>query len=907
MSPQYRPAVTRAIGLEAVAAGGRWPLGCQDPELGQTGSWACLSAQTLFPLGSQTTSPRDEMGRPTRANPRPELLTRSGPSMGGIAVSIHFAGRCVDRHHGRGRDRQPTRLICSLAVLTLALAGAGCASISPTPSVGPSGVGETQPQAPTVAPSGALGKTQSKSLVTQPSQPGFATTGSMVSPSRGLQTATLLTDGRVMVVGGQTVTAGSVSYFSSGELYDPATGAFTATGSMHDARESHTATLLQDGRVLIVGGQNDQVLASAELYDPKTGKFSPTGAMAKPRENQTATLLTDGRVLVAGGNGTGGDAAPLATAEIYDPKTGAFSSTGSMSTARLRAGATRLSDGRVLIVGGEDANLSPIFSAEIYDPRSGLFSPTGSMSAGAFSVAAISMLDGRVFVVGAGAGTTATAEIYDPTNGSFSVTGRMAVPHPDAAVLLDDGRVLVIGGYWAGDAGSATADLYDPTTNTFGPGGTLVSPRLDESATVMADGRVLLAGGVDDASAEVYTPPAPGAGITPAPSPTPNLPEEIAGLPVTNLQANQIGRSPTVLTTAFGSLVYGIASKGSTAEVTVSNLSTGSARVADVGLPADETIGDPLGLTQPYAATDGRYLVVYATHSSDPQPGRIAIGGCTPSGGDWQLLVAPLDPTTGLPSSDFTVFASGVTKRVFNAPLGGEGGNCWYENTVFAVDSGMIAYTVDDVSSSRPMGSRILLRSLADGSTLRSVVATEMVYEVRVAGTTIAWGESQNISVTDQPAQGEIRVSTATHPTPLDIASGPVSPSGGDGRQLPALRLVGDEISWEGLGNTSVWYQKIGEGSPLRLTPVDLICQLAGSTPGHVAVSCSWSETSGATEPAVLVVATIGAGLSRVAGVPADAMLRPVVSNGWFVDSGGQVAYQPVTNTYGAPLSALGM
>jgi hypothetical protein len=823
-------------------------------------------------------------------------------------VSVDHAGRRVDRHPGWGRDRQLTRLASSLAVLTLALAGAGCASVSPTPTAATSGVEETQAQAPSVAPSGAVVKTPSKSLVTLASQPGFAATGSMVSPSRGLQTATLLTDGTVLIVGGQTVTEGAVSVFSSGELYDSATGAFTATGSMQEARECHTASLLQGGRVLIVGGQNDQVLASAELYDQQTRRFSPTGSMAGPRENQTATLLTDGRVLIAGGNGADGDTAPLATAEIYDPKTGTFSSTGSMSTARLRAGAARLSDGRVLVVGGEDANLSPIFSAEIYNPRSGSFSPTGSMSTGAFSVAAISMLGGRVFVIGAGADATATAQIYDPTNGSFSATGRMAVPHPDTAVLLHDGRVLVIGGYWAGDAGSATADLYDPKTNTFGPGGTLMSPRLDESATVMADGRVLLAGGVDGASAEVYTPPQLGATITPAPSPTPNLPAEIAGLPVTNLPANQIGRSPTVLTTAFGSLVYEIASKGSTAEVTVGNLSTGSARVADVGLPTDETmLGDMLGLTRPYAATDGHYLVVYATHSSDPQPSQIAIGGCNPRGRDWQLLTAPLDPTTGLPSSDFKVFASGVMNRVFNAPLGGEGGNCRYQNTVFAVDSGMIAYTVDDVSSSRPMGSRILLRSLVDGSTLRSVVATEMVYEVRISGTTIGWGESQNISITDQPAQGKIKVSTAAHPTPLDIASGPVSSSGGAGRELPALQLVGDEISWEGLGNTSVWYQRLGEGSPLRLTPVDLICQLAGSTPGHLAVACSWWETSGATEPAVLIVATIGAGLRQVTGVPADAALRPIVSNGWFVDSGGQVAYQPLTNTYGAPVSALGM
>jgi hypothetical protein len=121
------------------------------------------------------------------------------------------------------------------------------------------------------------------------------------------------------------------------------------------------------------------------------------------------------------------------------------------------------------------------------------------------------------------------------------------------------------------------------------------------------------------------------------------------------------------------------------------------------------------------------------------------------------------------------------------------------------------------------------------------------------------------------------------------------------------VRLAGDEISWDGLGNTSVWYQKIGGGSPQSLTPADLICQLAGSTPGHVAVSCSWWETSESIGPASLIVATIGVGLRQVQGLPGDAALNPTISNGWFVDSGGQLAYQPVTNTYALPLVALGM
>jgi hypothetical protein len=803
-------------------------------------------------------------------------------------MSGGHSGSGLDRHlDGTGVDGSLSRSVCLLAVL-LTLAVASCSPGSATPRV-------SQPAAArTIAPT---------SRVTHATGPGFEATGSMVSSARGYHTATLLGDGRVLIVGGQTVTEGSVSIFSSAELYDPAAGTFSPTGPMAEARESDSATLLQDGRVLIVGGQNNQILSSAELYDPKTGKFSPTGSLDAPRENHTASLMVDGRVLIAGGDPSGGDGqTPLATAEIYDPKSGTFSPIGSMIAARKRAGAALLGDGRVLIVGGLDAQLDTLSTAEIYDPKKGTFSPTGSMLTAQSVMSVITLLDGRVLVVGGDAAGSPTAEIYDPITGAFSATGRMAVQGLDAAVLLHDGRVLVLGGYFAGAAGNGSADLYDPATNTFGPSGTMTTPRFGQSATVMADGRVLVAGGAIDASAEVYTPPAPGATITPSPTPTLAVPTELAGLPVTSLAANQIHRSGAYASTAFGALVYSVVSKGqAAAEVTVSNLSTGAARAVDVRLPTNEIV--PADPTQVYAATDGRYLVVYANHPSAPPTGPIAIPGCGSSGGDWQLLVAPLDPATGLPSGSFTVFASGVMKRVFNAPRAGECGNAWYQNTVFAVDAGMIAYTVDDVTTARPMGSRIILRSLAGGTTLRSVIAAEMVYEVHLSGTTIAWAECQNISLTNEPEQVKIRVSTAANPAPLEVASGPVS----GGRDLPAVRLVGDEISWDGLGNTSVWYQKIGAGSPQSLTPADLACQLAASTPDHVAVYCTWNGTDGISNRSPLLVATIGGGLRQVQGLPGDAALNPTISNGWFVDSGGQVAYQPVTNTYALPVAALGM
>ena len=198
----------------------------------------------------------------------------------------------------------------------------------------------------------------------------FSKTGSMSTPHRG-HTATLLQDGRVLVVGNGGETSPSSR---AADLYDPATGRFSKTGPMKTGRWLQTATLLQDGRVLILGGRSpkDSVYTSAEMYDPRSGTFSSAGSMREGRQQHTATLLPDGRVFIAGGLWSDGQQGrDLSSTEMFDPRTGRFSAIGSMGARRDGHTATLLNDGRVLIVGGEaigNGSVVGVPSAVLYQP-----------------------------------------------------------------------------------------------------------------------------------------------------------------------------------------------------------------------------------------------------------------------------------------------------------------------------------------------------------------------------------------------------------------------------------------------------------------------------------------------------------------------------------------------------------
>jgi hypothetical protein len=314
--------------------------------------------------------------------------------------------------------------------------------------------------------------------------------------------AVLLPNGKVLVAGGWDPDTDVHS--AAAELYDPSTGQFTPTGSMDRARSFGAAVLLRDGRVLIVGG----AATAAEIYDQTTGKFTLTGASANFDLGPTATMLTDGRVLIAGSGTdcTGDGCVPTNTAQIYDPAKGSFTNTGPLLRARYGHAATPLPDGRVLITGGcdgiRDRSMSALAEAELYDPATGQFTETGPMTAARGWHAAILLSNGLVLVVGT-TGTTgdpARTELYDPATATFTMGPMMWTPvNTPNLTQLRDGRILVLGD-------SNTAQLYDPAANRFIQIQSRVESRFQGAATLLADGRVLFAGGQHHASAELYVP-----------------------------------------------------------------------------------------------------------------------------------------------------------------------------------------------------------------------------------------------------------------------------------------------------------------------------------------------------------------------------------------------------------------
>ncbi len=335
----------------------------------------------------------------------------------------------------------------------------------------------------------------------------FRMTGSMAVPRSG-HTATLLQDGRVLIAGGDALGG-------SAELYDPATGTFAITGSMNVARyPGHSATRLKDGRVLVTGGST----TSAELYDPANGSFTPTGPMLRPRERHTATILPDGKVLIVGGCCWTTGVGTYVDDEIYDPATGSFAAASPRVPAEgvFTPAAIVLANGDILIAGGQTSLSNGTATATVYDASTGLFAQVGSMNQRRQHPLAARLSDGRVLVVGLADRNAAfeyerEAELFDPVAATFALTAETQLPEAHSATALPDGTVLVTGngGYGAPET-TGSAERYDPSTGTFKAEGPMRVPRTGGyTATRLLTGEVLFVGGTPDgvtatSSAELF-------------------------------------------------------------------------------------------------------------------------------------------------------------------------------------------------------------------------------------------------------------------------------------------------------------------------------------------------------------------------------------------------------------------
>jgi N-acetylneuraminic acid mutarotase len=329
-----------------------------------------------------------------------------------------------------------------------------------------------------------------------------------MSVERYLHTATVLRDGRVLVVGGQEGTSPWPAIAST-EIYDPETDAWAPAAPLSVPRRSHTATLLRNGKVLVAGGgEGTSPEASAEVYDPSTGAWTAVASMGVARQYHTATLLPDGRVLVAGG--ADATTASVATSEVYDPVADTWTPTqNAMSSVRRLGSAALLPDGKVLVAGGYAIGFAGTSSADVYDPATNTWVATGAMHEGRAEAPLAQLADGRVMIAGgrpASGQWLGTVELYDPATGTWTVTAPLAIERMAFTATPLVGGLLLAAGDWD------TTELFEPETGTWVDGPAVPETLIYQGVVRLPSGRVLFTGGYDYtvsvATVRVFTPPA---------------------------------------------------------------------------------------------------------------------------------------------------------------------------------------------------------------------------------------------------------------------------------------------------------------------------------------------------------------------------------------------------------------
>lgn len=333
-------------------------------------------------------------------------------------------------------------------------------------------------------------------------------------------TATLLLNGNVLVAGGFGTTGPlTTGPLNSAELFDPATNIWTLTGNLGTARNDHTATLITSGsatgKVLLLGGLDNNAadLNSAELYDPGTKIWTLLrGILQKARSYHTATLLNTGKVLVVGGAGS------TNINELFDPNNPAASAVAAAPdtslTGRYSHTATLLANSSVLVAGGFDGT-NALNTAELYNSAGSGVLPTDTLATGRYLHSATLLQDGRVLVVGGidpMSHELASAELYDPNavGRKWTSAGSLSTARfGHTATLMPNGQVLVMGGSNATNPNLSSAELYTPGTGagTWTATGNLQTGRHVYSATLLpylplsptTSDKVLVVGGIGDA------------------------------------------------------------------------------------------------------------------------------------------------------------------------------------------------------------------------------------------------------------------------------------------------------------------------------------------------------------------------------------------------------------------------
>lgn len=324
----------------------------------------------------------------------------------------------------------------------------------------------------------------------------FVETGKMLVP-RALHTATLLEDGTVLIAGGANGRPSQT--LDSSEIFDPVRGIFLASGAMTTNRQQAVAVRLSDGRVLIAGGFAREgptrfftPLDSAEIFDPKNGTFSSTGPMGFGHEVHSATLLLEGNVLLIDDD----------SAKLFNPRAGTFTAATKPLITRYESAAVRLSDDKVLITCGGKYDETKK-SAEIYDPKVDRFVRTGDMVHSAHACLPTLLPDGKVLLMGnSGDNLKYEPQIYDPRAGTFSSTDKLLLDlYEPVPSRLNDGRVLVTSDHFPGypfRKDGLTFETYDPPSNAFKSLGAVQPDRSQYTSTTLSDGSVLIAGGTSD-------------------------------------------------------------------------------------------------------------------------------------------------------------------------------------------------------------------------------------------------------------------------------------------------------------------------------------------------------------------------------------------------------------------------